>query len=167
MKKYILSAFTLFFLAVVAPGYALTAVQTLPTAVGSSGQVVSANGTYQPVASPEPKRCIPRPACLDAHPRCMIAEPIEGFCPPPPTGTITPTPMHCGGFIRNAPTCPSGYVCKLNRIADTGGTCVPIPSPTITPSVKPIVATPTAATHVPFLTQIFHRLASFFSFFHR
>ncbi len=33
--------------------------------------------------------------------------------------------MHCGGFIRNAPTCPSGYHCQLNlRYPDTGGVCV-------------------------------------------
>ena len=25
--------------------------------------------------------CLPRPACLDATPRCMIAEPAEGWCP--------------------------------------------------------------------------------------
>lgn len=27
------------------------------------------------------KRCLPRPACLDATPRCMIAEPAGGWCP--------------------------------------------------------------------------------------
>lgn len=32
---------------------------------------------------------------------------------------------HCGGFIRNAPTCVAGYHCQLvvSR-PDTGGTCV-------------------------------------------
>ena len=32
---------------------------------------------------------------------------------------------HCGGFIRNAPTCANGYHCQLvvSR-PDTGGTCV-------------------------------------------
>ncbi len=31
---------------------------------------------------------------------------------------------HCGGFIRNPPQCASGFHCQLNRIVDTGGTCV-------------------------------------------
>lgn len=32
--------------------------------------------------------------------------------------------QHCGGFIQNAPTCPSGYTCKLDvSHPDTGGTC--------------------------------------------
>ena len=32
--------------------------------------------------------------------------------------------MHCGGNIQNAPTCPTGYTCKLNvSLPDTGGTC--------------------------------------------
>ncbi len=35
------------------------------------------------------------------------------------------TGMHCGGFIKNAPTCPTSYRCQLNKIADTGGVCVP------------------------------------------
>ena len=32
---------------------------------------------------------------------------------------------HCGGFIRNAPTCASGFHCVLSTSRpDTGGTCV-------------------------------------------
>ncbi len=31
----------------------------------------------------------------------------------------------CGGFIRNAPVCASGFHCKLGRVADKGGICVP------------------------------------------
>ncbi|MHB1162983.1 MAG: hypothetical protein ACYCZZ_00410 [Minisyncoccota bacterium] len=30
----------------------------------------------------------------------------------------------CGGFIKNAPTCATGYHCKLGAIADKGGVCV-------------------------------------------
>lgn len=46
-----------------------------------------------------------------------------------PTPTPTPTPtdatgMHCGGFIKDAPTCPANYHCQLKRIADLGGSCV-------------------------------------------
>lgn len=42
----------------------------------------------------------------------------------------SPTPaslnlIHCGGNIKNAPTCPSGYTCQLYISApDTGGVCV-------------------------------------------
>jgi hypothetical protein len=32
---------------------------------------------------------------------------------------------HCGGFIRNAPTCAAGYHCQLKVSSpDTGGICV-------------------------------------------
>lgn len=30
----------------------------------------------------------------------------------------------CGGFMKNAPTCATGYHCKLGAIADKGGVCV-------------------------------------------
>lgn len=36
----------------------------------------------------------------------------------------SPVPMRCGGFIQNAPQCPTGYSCVLGKIADLGGTCV-------------------------------------------
>ncbi len=41
---------------------------------------------------------------------------------------------HCGGFIKNAKTCLSGYHCEINsRIPDLGGTCVKdTPTPTKT-----------------------------------
>lgn len=50
-----------------------------------------------------------------------------------PVSTTTPTTTsaspgslgaHCGGFIRNAPTCATGLHCKLGAIADKGGVCV-------------------------------------------
>lgn len=32
---------------------------------------------------------------------------------------------HCGGFIKNAPTCAKGFHCQLKvSMPDTGGTCV-------------------------------------------
>ena len=32
---------------------------------------------------------------------------------------------HCGGFIKNAPVCATGYHCQLKvSMPDTGGTCV-------------------------------------------
>jgi len=36
--------------------------------------------------------CLPRPACLDATPRCMLPEPAEGWCSP----SGTPSPNSCG-----------------------------------------------------------------------
>ncbi len=40
-----------------------------------------------------------------------------------PSG-VDATGMHCGGFIKDAPVCPSGYHCELKQIADRGGSCV-------------------------------------------
>ena len=36
--------------------------------------------------------CSPRPACLDAKPRCYLPEPAEGWCKPSPTN-VSPTEM--------------------------------------------------------------------------
>ena len=45
--------------------------------------------------------------------------------PSPTPSMIDATGQHCGGFIKNAPTCPTGYTCKLNMsVADVGGMCV-------------------------------------------
>lgn len=42
-----------------------------------------------------------------------------------PTATETDaTGIHCGGFIKDAPTCPTNYHCQLKPIADRGGSCV-------------------------------------------
>lgn len=43
-----------------------------------------------------------------------------------PSGTTGGTAgAHCGGFIRNAPTCAAGYHCQLRvNNPDAGGTCV-------------------------------------------
>ena len=32
--------------------------------------------------------------------------------------------MHCGGFMKDAPVCPSGFHCQLKPIAELGGSCV-------------------------------------------
>jgi hypothetical protein len=47
-------------------------------------------GTPKPTLSAN-VTCMPRPACLDATPRCLIAEPAQGWCPATPTAT-TETP---------------------------------------------------------------------------
>ena len=44
---------------------------------------------------------------------------------PSTNGTSTGVGLHCGGFIANAPTCPSGFYCVLGNNPDTGGTCEP------------------------------------------
>jgi hypothetical protein len=36
----------------------------------------------------------------------------------------SPEGMFCGGFTQNPRTCPTGFHCKLNAIADLGGICV-------------------------------------------
>lgn len=36
--------------------------------------------------------CAPRPACLDATPRCLIAEPVGGWCPRPLVTTVPTKP---------------------------------------------------------------------------
>ena len=42
-----------------------------------------------------------------------------------PTTVAGGTGAHCGGFIRNAPTCAAGYHCQLTiSRPDTGGSCV-------------------------------------------
>jgi hypothetical protein len=47
--------------------------------------------------------------CNTAHNKCEM---------------VKPESIQCGGFIRNAHSCPAGYTCKLSNIPDAGGTCV-------------------------------------------
>jgi hypothetical protein len=57
----------------------------------SLGEIEAIISTFKftdPTTTPSPATfqtpaptCIPRPACLDATPRCMIAEPANGWCP--------------------------------------------------------------------------------------
>lgn len=73
------------------------------------------------VSVPKPS-CEPRPACLDASPRCLIPEPPEGWCP---------TDIVCGTIAGKG--CPEGYECKLDGdYPDASGYCVrvkPLPQP--------------------------------------
>lgn len=50
--------------------------------------------------------------------------PTQQISPSPTTGTSAQPGEHCGGFIRNARKCPSGYHCQLGKIPDAGGICV-------------------------------------------
>lgn len=108
--------------------------------------IVGGPTTPTPVAT-----CIPRPSCLDSIPRCMIAEPAEGWCTktPTPRPTIRPPAGECqlcGGIagIR----CALGLTCKMTKpthpdqsgiCVKTNGTsfCAPTPTPTLAPSISP------------------------------
>lgn len=59
-------------------------------------------------SNPSPT-CIPRPACLDAQPRCLMPE-SENMCPPKPTGQTACT--------REAKLCPDG-----SYVSRTGPNC--------------------------------------------
>jgi hypothetical protein len=80
--------------------------------------------SVQPSGQPAPTGfCLPRPPCLDATPRCMIAEPRDGWCPLTPTPMVskipTPTiPLGCKPLpctiacpITNPNCCAARYVC--------------------------------------------------------
>ncbi len=59
----------------------------------SAGFHWGANTTGIKIASPNPI-CIPQPPCLNATPRCEIAEPVGGWCPSggTPTPSVVPPP---------------------------------------------------------------------------
>ena len=75
------------------------------------------------VVPPPPALCSPRPACLDANPRCLLPEPVGGWCSNPPApgdpstgggttvgggaGVISP-----GGVIIICPNGVSGKDCS-------------------------------------------------------
>ena len=59
-----------------------------PNCSYSGGNSCSCGTIVCPTPTPT---CTPRPGCLDATPKCMIPEPIGGWCPPSPTPTTTPT----------------------------------------------------------------------------
>lgn len=54
------------------------------SAVAINSQQLFGSRAAANVPTPTPKpTCTARPKCLDAKPRCLIAEPAEGFCPTP------------------------------------------------------------------------------------
>jgi len=57
-------------------------------------------GNPPPSSSPSPNSviCLPRPACLDAVPRCLIPEPVSGWC-----STLTPTQQTPPPSIQQSP----------------------------------------------------------------
>lgn len=92
-----------------------------------------------PTPSPAPT-CTPRPACLDATPRCMIPE-LESYCPPtvtPTPGRTTPTPTPqiytCGS------SCSSNSQCSGICSTCSQGKCTVPPTPTYILSPTPTPA---------------------------
>ena len=75
-------------------------------------------GDYETALGCDPQQICPLyvindtriPLCNSAVGQCEMTQPFG---------------MHCGGFIRNAHQCPGEYNCRLNRIPDVGGICVP------------------------------------------
>jgi hypothetical protein len=94
--------------------------------------------------------CIPRPACLDAHPACTIAEPIGGFCPTTPP-TCTPRPAcldaHPACKIRE----PIGGWCPAASPSPTPSAS-PSPTPTVSPSPTPSISPSPSPTVTPAAT---------------
>ncbi len=70
-----------------------------PTPRITTGEIYTGNASASPSLPLSPTlTCIPRPACLNSVPRCLIAEPAEGWCPPTsmmPVVSCTPRPAQC------------------------------------------------------------------------
>lgn len=61
-------------------------IKVMSIASGSATFYTNIGSTVTP-PTPPPSNCIARPACLDATPKCLMAEPADGWCPktvPPP-----------------------------------------------------------------------------------
>ena len=58
----------------------------------------------------------------------VVAGGVYAYALPAPSPSSAPVAgagEHCGGFIKDAPVCSSGYHCELKvSMPDTGGTCV-------------------------------------------
>jgi uncharacterized delta-60 repeat protein len=79
------------------------------------------------------KKCIPRPACLDAPRPCMIAEPIDGWCLPSPSPEFSSVPK-----CQPRPAClDAPRPCMVAE--PIGGWCLPSPSPefSFSPEISP------------------------------
>lgn len=72
------------------------------------------------VPPPGVTKCIPRPACLDATPRCLPPEPAGGWCPAPPP--LSKKPAVCPEIYMPVcgqwqPSCPAGVNCPASMPA--------------------------------------------------
>lgn len=99
--------------------------------------------------------CLPPPQCLNAVPKCLLPEPIGGWCQPKPTCMIQPQnwkEIHCS-LNANSSQCPGGFTCSTKGVGGIGGggmnassgICMPIGNwcPNTTPSPTSMFVTPT------------------------
>lgn len=97
-------------------------------------------GVVAPVAtdSPQPTgSCMQRPACLDSTPRCLLPEPVEGWCPEdgevciqvityaknPKTGEVKSFPTPCD-VPEGWETAPEG--CYYQEVQCIKAPCYPV-----------------------------------------
>lgn len=100
--------------------------------LGHAKQTLQQNA-QEIAVSPFPT-CIPRPACLDANPRCEIMEPSQGWCRINPNPTPPPNchyiPVVCPQFcIAGRPCAP----CSPKLVCTTPIPTSSVPTPTPTP----------------------------------
>lgn len=90
--------------------------------------------------------CLPRPACLDSKPSCLLPQPAEGWCPatPSPITSFSPRPSPSASprpSCRPRPACLNTYPrCLLAEPRE--GWCPPITSPNPTNRACAQVITP-------------------------
>lgn len=98
-----------------------------------------------PIPTPKPT-CLPRPTCLDAVPKCLLSEPIGGWCPAPtPTAVPTPTPTPIPTPTTTVSPNPTPTL-TITPAPTPTPTSTPIPTstPTPTPTLSPTpIPTPT------------------------
>jgi hypothetical protein len=74
--------------------------------------------------------CTVRPACLDATPRCLIPEPVAGWCPSPtptPSPTVAPTVTSVTAFQTMVEPSPGWWIRIIGTLPT--GTCTELLSP--------------------------------------
>lgn len=84
--------------------------------------------------------CTPRPSCLDARPRCLMPEPVGGWCIPSPTPTPSASPI---SHSISTPT-------PVSSVRPTS--LIPTRTPKLAPSASPSPLTQTRTPPLP--TQI-------------
>ncbi len=117
------------------PGTYYPVVRTSENGIGPHSSAFTIPYPVNGNATPGPT-CVPRPSCLDANPRCLLPEPIGGWC------TGAGECQMCGGIA--GISCTAGLTCSMSRpfYPDQSGICVktdgtsrcgasPTPQPTL------------------------------------